>query len=101
MTSFDYDKYKNMSFSSLIEALLSMSGTELSILASVIGYALTINTTVNEQDSLGNFFELLGQFILTSSAQTYKLQSNNSPSLDELQNQINHLYSLINKMRRN
>ena len=99
MTNFDYDEYKNMSFSSLVEALLSMSGTELSILASVIGYALTINTTINEQNSLGNFFELLGQFILTSSSQTYKLQSTNIPSHIELQNQINHLYSLINKLR--
>lgn len=99
MTNFDYDNYKNMSFSSLIDALLSMSGTELSILASVIGYALTINTTINEQNSLGNFFELIGQFLLTSASQQYKIESTNSPSLEELQNQINYLHSLINRIR--
>ena len=94
MNNFDYNNIKDMSLSSLTDHLLSLNGTEFSILACIIGYALTINTTINEQASLGNFFELLGQFILTTSAQNYKIKSQNIPSIQDIETQIKFLEQL-------
>lgn len=101
MDNFDYSKFKDLSFSSLIDKLLSLSGEELSILACILGFALANGTTIQEQNSIGNFFELLGQFILTTAAQNYKLQSHFSPSSQELKSQIDHLYNIIFNIKKN
>ena len=101
MENFDFNRYKNISFSSLIDELLLLSGTELSILACLLGYALTVNTSIRDQNSLGNFFELLGQFILTSSAQNYKLESDKSPQTQDMQQQINELYKQFQHLKKN
>jgi len=95
MENFDFDKIKEISISSLLDILLSLNGTEISILACILGYALTVNTTVNEQSVIGNFLELMGQFVLTSSAQTYNINSKNTTSNNELQKQINDLYKMF------
>lgn len=101
MNNFDYNNIKDMSLSSLTDHLLSLNGTEFSILACIIGYALTINTTINEQASLGNFFELLGQFILTTSAQNYKVKSQNLPSIQDIESQIKNIYEILNSLNIN
>ena len=95
MDKFDFNSFKNTSISSFIDQLLTLNGTELSVLACLLGYSLTINTTINQQSALGNFFELLGQFILTSSSQSYNLKSQTSTSNDDLQAQINELYKMF------
>ena len=97
----NYSKFKDLSLSSLIDKLLSLSGEELSILACILGFAITSNTTIEEQDSIGNFFELLGEFILTTSAQNYKLQSSKLPSSQELKSEIDNLYNIIFNIKRN
>ena len=84
-----------MSISSFIDQLLTLNGTEISVLACILGYSLTVNTTINQQSTLGNFFELIGQFILTSAAQTYNLKSKTSTNNNDLQAQINELYKMF------
>ena len=95
MDNFDYSKLKEMSISSLFDLLLSLNGTEISILACILGYALTVNTSVNEQSVIGNFLELMGQFVLTSSAQTFNINSKKVSSNSELEKQINELYKMF------
>jgi hypothetical protein len=76
MNNYDFSKFQNLSFSSLVDHILSLSGEEFAIFACILGYAIASSTDINEQDSLGNFFELLGQFLLTVSAQNYKIATN-------------------------
>lgn len=95
MNDFDFSKFKDFSISSLKEKILSLKGEELSIVACILAFVLTSNTTINEQNSIGNFFELVGQFILTSAAQNYKLKSQSSPSISDLENQIEYIMSVL------
>lgn len=53
----------------LSSLILKLSPFEFVTVGTVIGYLLSINLTVTEQNSLGNWFELVGQIILTFNAQ--------------------------------
>ena len=92
----DFQKFKDMSCKSFIDYLLSLSSNELSLLAVFLGYLLSINIDASKQNSLGNFFELIGQLLLTISAQTFNFQ----PSTTELQQEINTLKIEIERLRR-
>ena len=96
---FDYDSFKDMSCSNFFNYLLSLSANELSLLAIGLGFLFSYNTTPNEQNSLGNFFELIGQLLLTLSAQNITLQPN-YPSRQQLQQEIDYLKREIEKLKR-
>lgn len=96
---FDYNNFKNMSCNSFIEYLLTLTANELALLASVLGFLLAQGIDANKQNSLGNFFELIGQVLLTISAQNIELQPN-YPSKQELQRQINYLKKEIEILKR-
>lgn len=49
--------------------ILKLSPFEFVTSATIIGYLLSVNLSVAEQNSLGNWFELVGQIILTFNAQ--------------------------------
>lgn len=87
---YNYDNFKDMSCNNFITYLLSLSATELTILASILGFLLAQNIDANKQNSLGNFFELIGQTLLTISAQNIELQPS-FPSRQQLQQEINYL----------
>lgn len=53
----------------LSSLILKLSPFEFVTVGTVIGYLLSVNLTVTEQNSLGNWFELVGQIILTFNAQ--------------------------------
>lgn len=59
----------NNDHKSLIDIVTSLSPFEFTFLASVVGYTLGIGLNVNQQNALGNWFELVGQILLTLSAQ--------------------------------
>lgn len=84
---FNYDNFKNMDCNSFIDYLLTLSANELSLLAIGIGFLLSNITNVNQQNSLGNFFELIGQLLLTISAQNLELHPN-SETVIELKQKI-------------
>ena len=46
-----------------------------SFLAVLVASALTADFSVNEQNSIGNWFELVGQFMLTNAAQQQLIES--------------------------
>ena len=98
MDNINYEQFKNMSCSSFLDYLLSLSGNELSLLAIGLGFLLSSNIDTNKQNSLGNFLELMGQTLLTISAQNMVLQS--SPSRIELQQQINDLRNQIQELKK-
>lgn len=63
------DLVNKQNLKDLSSIILKLSPFEFVTYATIIGYLLSVNLTVNEQNSLGNWFELIGQIILTFNAQ--------------------------------
>ena len=81
-----------------ISYLLELNDVELTLLATIIGYYLSIDIDYNKQNSLGNFFELIGQILLTIAAQSSSM--NNVLSTNTLQKEIEALKKEIEELRR-
>lgn len=82
---------------SFINWLMNLSPLEFTTLAVITGYYLSCNLTVDEQNSIGNWFELLGQIILTFNAQGSSQQfSLTKKQYDEINYHIMNLYNKIN-----
>lgn len=96
---YDYENFKDMSCANFIDYLLTLSSNELALLAMGLGFLLSSNIDANKQNSLGNFLELIGQVLLTISAQNIELQPS-YPSRQQLQQQINYLKAEIEKLKR-
>ena len=92
-------EFGDMSCNAFVDLLLSLNEYELTILGCAIGILLIPSTTVNQQNSLGNFFELIGQVLLTASAQAINLQPN-GPSRVELAKRIKELEKELEKIKR-
>lgn len=96
---YDYNNFKNMNCNTFIDYLLTLSANELSLLAVGLGFLLSANIDANQQNSLGNFFELIGQLLLTISAQNIELQPN-YPTRQQLLNEINTMKIEIERLKR-
>lgn len=63
------NQFINNDYKSLADFLFSFSGNEFAILASIVGFVISQNLKIDEANSLGNFFEGVGQFLLTKASQ--------------------------------
>lgn len=63
------NQFLNNDYKGLADYLFSFNGNEFAIIASIIGYIISQNLSIDEVNSLGNFFECVGQFMLSKSAQ--------------------------------
>lgn len=82
--------------------LNSLSSFEFVTIGVLIGYILSLGLNVNEQNSLGNWFELIGQVLLTFNAQEETLMSNTeSNNNDELLSKINKLEEKLKQLEKN
>ena len=91
---FDFSSVKD--FASWI---LKLSPLEFTTLGTIIGYLISSVLTVQEQNSVGNWFELVGQIILTFNAQG---SANIPPSASQycsLVNQVINLQQQINELK--
>ena len=82
-----------------INWLMQLSPLEFTTLAVFTGYIISCNLTVNEQNSIGNWFELLGQIILTFNAQGSLSQF--SITKDQYNDIIKQINDLNNKLNSN
>lgn len=57
--------------------LNKLSGNELAIIAMISGYYLSQNLTPEQQNSIGNFLEAVGQIMLCIGAQNQNIESIN------------------------
>lgn len=73
MDSKQFEDFVSQDYASLADWLFSLNAYEFSLIATAIGFAISPSLTVNQQNSLGNFFELIGQVILTINAQNTTL----------------------------
>lgn len=92
-------EFGDISCNAFVDLLLSLNEYELTILGFAIGTLLAPTITVNQQNSLGNFFELIGQTLLTINAQAVNLQPQ-SPSRQELYERIKRLEQEIASFKR-
>ncbi|MDE7264434.1 MAG: hypothetical protein K2N64_07220 [Anaeroplasmataceae bacterium] len=90
----------------LSQLLLSLNPFEFATLAYIIGVLLSDGLNANEQASLGNFYNLLGEVIQTIGAQAQNLNSapsNQNTSMEDtiqsLKGKIGNIEEIINKFK--
>ena len=91
-------EFGDVSCNAFVDLLLSLNEYELTTLGFALGMLLAPNITINQQNSLGNFFELIGQTLLTINAQAVNLQPN-APSRLQLNEKIKYLENELNKLK--
>ena len=92
-------EFGDISCNAFVDFLLSMNEYELTILGFAIGLIISPTITTNQQNSLGNFFELIGQTLLTVNAQAVNLQPN-APSRLDLNNKIKKLEQELENIKK-
>ena len=70
MFSKEFKEFTNYDFVSFSDWLFSLNPYEFTLIATLIGFIISPSLNSNEQNSLGNFFELLGEVLLTIQAQS-------------------------------
>ncbi len=77
------NQFINNDYKSLADFLFSFSGNEFAIMSSIIGFIISQNLNIDQVNSLGNFFEAVGQFMLCKAAQDQvianKTNNNSNP----------------------
>ena len=63
------NKFINNDYKSLSDFLFSFTGNEFAIFASLVGFIISQNLTIDQVNSLGNFLECVGQFMLSKASQ--------------------------------
>ena len=69
MNNKEINDFLNCDFSSLSSFLSNISPLEFGTIGCLVGLLISIPLNSNEQNSIGNFLELVGQVILTVQAQ--------------------------------
>lgn len=80
----------------------SLSPVKFSLLASLLGVLLIDNLDLNQQNSLGNFLENVGQNLLTAAAQGQTVQASQQnqirKQIQSLKNQIAELEEELDRI---
>ena len=72
------NQFMNNDYKSLADFLFSFTGNEFAIISSIIGFIISQNLDIDEVNSLGNFFENIGQFMLAKAAQDQVISNRNN-----------------------
>lgn len=84
----------------LSELLLTLNPYEFSTFAFILGIVLSNGLSSNQLNSIGNFYELIGQTILTIQSQAQLQSSNNATpdvtaAIEMLKNKISNIDQII------
>ena len=92
-------------FKEFTDWIFSLSGLDYTIAATTIAIILSKNLNINEQNSVGNFFFLIGQVLITMNAQditqSERIDNPTNISNGELNRRIEFLFNEINNIKRN
>jgi hypothetical protein len=95
----------NNSFKEFTDWIFSLSGIDYTIAAVTIGVIMSKGLDVNEQNSVGSFFFLIGQVLITINAQnitqTERIDNPTNISNGELNRRIEFLFNELNNIKRN
>lgn len=89
--NFNQEEIKN--FASWI---LTLSPFEFTTLATITGYIISMSLTTAEQNSVGNWLELVGQIILTFNAQSAASQPPSAAQYCNLVKKVQELERKVN-----
>lgn len=106
-----FNNFINQDYNGLSNFLNTLDPYELSIFGSIAAYVIAPNLNANQQNSIGNFLEQIGQILLTIAAQQITVtqaQSNNTQSMGNFDaantspgnNSQNNILSEIQKINR-
>ena len=90
-----FKKFINQDFNLLSRWLNSINSYEFALYGIVAAFLIAPTLNANEQNSLGNWLEEIGQILLTISAQTFNTNNSNFSSSD-----IENIMSLITKLKK-
>lgn len=76
MNNESFQNFNTKEFKTFSDWLFKLNAYEFSLLSPLIASIISKPLTINQQNSLGNFFELLGQTMLTIAAQNTIIQAN-------------------------
>lgn len=97
-----FDEFTNINYKQISSILKNLSPLEFTSIGCLIGLIISVPLTSDELNSLGNFFELVGQVMLTYQAQMETLSDRNAKQTDiyNLKNEFDAKYSyLINLLK--
>ena len=69
------NQFMNNDYKSLTDYLFSFTGNEFAIISSIVGFVISQNLSIDEVNSLGNFLEAVGQFMLSKASQDQVIQN--------------------------
>lgn len=81
-------QFINNDYKSLSDFLFSFTGNEFAIMSSIVAFIISQNLDIDEVNSIGNFLEAVGQFMLCKAAQDQVLSNrinnnnDNNPIVD-------------------
>ncbi len=70
MNNKEFQEFINQDYNNFSSWLFSLNAYEFTLIGTAIGYLFGANLTINQQNSLGNFFSLIGQVLQTINAQS-------------------------------
>lgn len=76
-----FEDFINVDYHSISHFLFELSGNEFGIIGSIIGYVLCQNLDIDEQNSIGNLFELIGQMMLSIASQNQVRQNDKNQKI--------------------
>ena len=91
---------QDYNFKEFTDWIFSLSGLDYTIAATTIAILLSKNLDINEQNSVGSFFFLIGQVLITMNAQNItqseRIDNPTNISNGELNRRIEFLFNEIN-----
>jgi len=99
MTNDAYDKFVDQDFKNLASWIYSLNGYEFTLIATLVAFLISPNLSINEQNSLGNFFEQMGQTLLTIAAQNQTVKHKAKQISTMSNNHIDDLHKEIYRIK--
>ncbi len=94
-----FKKFMNQDFKELANWIYTLDPYEFTAIATLIGIILAPILSINQQNSLGNFFEQIGQTLLTIGAQSQTVKHKNKQNSSIQYNNIDDIENEINKIK--
>lgn len=90
-----FENFINHDFNLLSKWLNSVNSYEFTLYGVVAAFLIAPTLNANEQNSLGNWLEVVGQILLSISSQTFNLNNSNFSSAE-----LEKILNLISKLKK-
>ncbi len=94
-----FNDFLNQDFKGLSNWIYSLNPYEFTLIACLVGFGIAPFLTANQQNSMGNFFEQIGQTLLTIGAQNMTVSQQNTPSNNQIIEELERIKREIIRIR--